>query len=121
MKVKINNIDEFCEALKSGYTITDKNGVHIVFLGKSINLYGIGFAFDFPDMYYEKPSPLKIECGKYYETKHNIKAIIGFKEDDYFIGIVEEKPVLSVKTWTEEGRCHQGPEYGLISEWKEDK
>lgn len=124
MKVKINNIDEFCEALKAGYKITDINGVHIVSLGKSINLYGIGFAFDFPDMYYEKPDLVKIECGKHYETRDGRKACVCFynaKEKYPFAGLIEE--VSGAVTWAENGLVckNETNALDLVSEWKEDK
>lgn len=122
MRVKINNIDEFCEALKAGYKITDNNGVHVVSLGKSINIYGIGFAFDFPDMYYEKPDPLKIECRKYYKMRNDKLACVCFYsrrfETDAFIGLMESGLEMS---WSPDGKSTTNEsDYDLVSEWKED-
>lgn len=109
--------------MKAGYKITDINGVHIVSLGKSINLYGIGFAFDFPDMYYEKPDPLKIECGKYYKMRNGKLACIGFYslhfKSEVFIGLMESGLEMS---WRPDGKSTiNDSEYDLVSEWREDK
>lgn len=103
-----------------GYTITDNNGVHIVSLGKSINLCGIGFVFDFPDMYCEKPDPLKIECGKHYKTRDRRKACVCFYTDNSYVGVIENDAGFA-RRWLPNGKAYHSSEFDLVSEWKEDK
>ncbi len=121
MKVKINNIDEFCAALKAGYTLKDKYGSSMCVVKNGINIFGTTIDITFGDIYYEKPDPLKIECGKYYKTRDGRKACVVFYEEDKkapFRGLVSRED--RTKYWTENGISWFGSEYDLVSEWKED-
>ena len=74
MKVKINNIDEFCEALKAGYLLRSED-VHIQLKENMFYFFaeGLGNVSDPVHIFqYEKPDPLKIECGKQYETRDHV-------------------------------------------------
>lgn len=127
MKVKINNIDEFCEALKAGFELRGdfckiKNtGDRLVF-EQFVGPYTS--PVEIKSFYYEKPDPLKIELGKQYETRDHRKAFV-FKYDEncrkFLVSVLDRKHTFMVNEWgryyDEDIRC----ELDLVSEWKEDK
>lgn len=137
MKVKINNIDEFCEALKAGYYLKDKYGSSMCVVKKGINIYGTTIDITFGDIYYEKPDPLKIECGKYYKTRDGHKVLVLIVADDSPVPVSFPVPVAIqgvVFTYNENKICsrnwhHNGyfrvdkeeDDLDIVSEWKEDK
>ena len=126
MKVKINNIDEFCEALKAGYLLRSED-VDIQLKENMFYFFaeGLGNVSDPVHIFqYEKPDPLKIECGKQYETRYHRKAFV-FKYDEnsrkFLVSILNSEHTFMVnefgRYYDEDIRC----ELDLISEWKEDK
>lgn len=132
MKVKINNIDEFCEALKAGKKIiTEDEDFCIAFKDGVIraNEYENGltyeptYHFEMKYSFYEKPDPLKIECRKYYKMRNDKLACVCFYsrrfETDAFIGLMESGLEMS---WSPDGKSTTNEsDYDLVSEWKEDK
>ena len=122
MRVKINNIDEFCEALKAGFLIVnyccdnlklekDKILIRTTSAGKAIE-------FKINEFYYYKPNPLKIECGKYYKTRNGKKICICYKKKGMFIGL--EEGCDRIAHWYPDGSFIDKSE-DIVSEWKEDK
>lgn len=123
MKIKINNIDEFCEALKAGYLLRSED----VDIQLKENMFyfsaeGLGNVSDPVHIFhYEKPDPLKIKCGKYYQTRDGQKAAVMFKDESSypFYGMIESHSgPLSWDKWGKNAFC---ADYDLVSELKEGK
>lgn len=84
MRVKINNIDEFCEALKAGYLLRSED----VYIQLKENMFyflaeELGNVSDPVHIFqYEKPEPLKLEVGKFYKTRDGRKAFVYTRTED---------------------------------------
>lgn len=121
MKVKINNIDEFCKALKEGYILRDEE-TDIEFKDNIINLSteGVGsLYFKVTNFSYYKPDQLKIECGKFYKTRDGRKVCICFYINNSYVGAVENDGF--ARRWLPNGKGYHSSGFDLVSEWKEDK
>lgn len=121
MKVKINNIDEFCEALKAGYLLRSED----VDIQLKENMFyflaeGLGNVSDPVHIFqYEKPDPLKIEVGKWYETSGHQKARCFIVEKERCHFTIDN----NCHFFTNKNGVyieHQTSRYNIIGPWKED-
>ena len=125
MKVKINNIDEFCTSLKAGYLIINNCHDNLIFEnGKIIARFapaGRVQELKINELFFYKPDLLKIKCGKYYKTRDGRKAAVMFKDESSypFYGMIENSP--EPFSWDKRGKNAFCADYDLVSEWKECK
>lgn len=131
MKVKIKNIDEFCEALKAGHLLKNEFGETITiqnnmfcFKHKPAGWNGEeGFCTNVSYFGYKKPDSLKIEVDKFYETRDGSKAYVFAKTEAGTFRVCARGTYYSYSVNSNGKAVAYRDEVNtdLVSEWKEDK
>ena len=129
-KVYLETPEAVIKALKEGKEVRDENNYSFKIVdGFIVATYDDDFYIGYTIASLDKPyileeEPLKIECGKQYETRDHRKAFV-FKYDEnsrkFLVSVLNREHTFMVnefgRYYDEDIRC----ELDLISEWKEDK